>query len=114
MNNLKTIITVFAISLSTVFSSIAAEKPNDTKDDLRSSIVSIIGSNIQFEVQENTTASISFIINNSNELVIISVDSELAELNSYLKGILNYKKIYAKGIKKGDIYRMPLKVNKVS
>ena len=111
MKKLKSIIAILAISLSTVFSANAAEKnPSETKE-LRTEIVSILGDNIPIELQQPSTAEISFMINNQNEIVIISVDSDVNELNDFIKRKLNYKKIDIKGAKKGEIYKMPLRIN---
>ena len=111
MNNFKTVITIIAISLSTVFSASATEtNPNKTKT-LRTEMSSFIGKSIPVELNKVTDVEISFIINNENEIVILSVNSEISELNSYLKKKLNYKKITVKGVKKGEVYKMPLKIN---
>ncbi|MFK8060466.1 MAG: hypothetical protein AB8B78_10285 [Polaribacter sp.] len=114
MKNLKTIITVIAISLSTVFSVTATEKnPSETaKKELRSSIVSIIGKTIPLDIKKNCKAEISFMVNQQNELVIISVDSKVKDFNSFVKNKLNYKKVNVKGVKKGEVYKMPIKINK--
>ena len=114
MKNFKTIITVIAISLSTMFSVAATESnPNKAKETktLRTEISSFIGKNIPFELKKTATAKVSFIINNDNEVVVINVDSKVSELNAFLKRKLNYKKVTTKGIKKGEIYKMPLTIN---
>jgi len=111
MKNLKFIIAIFAISLSTIFSMNASEKNNINNNELRTEIVSILGNNFSIDLQKSGTANISFMINNKNEIVIISVDSDITELNALIKGRLNYKKIDIKGTKKGEIYKMPLRIN---
>lgn len=112
MKNLKTIITIIAISLATTFSTAASEKDSSkiTKN-LRTEIISMLGSKIDVELKNTTTAEISFMINNKNEVVIVSVDSKVEEFNSFVKNKLNYKKIDVKGAKKGEIYRVPVKLN---
>ena len=88
MKILKTIITVIAISLTTVFSTAATEKnPESTKNSLRTELVSLLGNKIPLNVDKSYSAEISFIINNS-------------------------KKINVKNIKKGEVYRMPIIINK--
>ena len=112
MNNLKTIITVIAISLSTVFTTVASEKkPTEDKKTLRTEIVSLLGNKIPLDVNQSHSAQISFIVNNNNEVVVISVNSKTPEFSSYVKRKLNYKKINLKNIKKGEVYRMPIKIN---
>ena len=113
MKNLKTIITVIVLSLSTAFSTTATEKePSKINKELRTEIASLLGDKIPIEIKKESSAEISFIVNKNNELVIISVDSKISEMNSFVKNKLNYKKLNVKGIKKGEIYRMPIKIKK--
>jgi hypothetical protein len=114
MKKLKTIIAILAISLATTFSTTATEKePSKITKKLRTEIVSLLGDNINIEFKNSTTsAEVSFMINKKNEIVVINVDSKVNEFNSYVKSKLNYKKLNVKGLKKGEIYRMPIKINK--
>lgn len=112
MRNLKTIVAILAISLATTFSTTASEKnPSEINKEIRTEIVSMLGNEISLELKESSTAEISFMINNENEIVIISVDSKIDDLKSIIKHKLNYKKVLVKGVKKGEIYKMPLKIN---
>lgn len=115
MKNFKTLITIIALGLTTVFSAAEKEpvkKANSETKTLRKEMSSYIGKNIPIEVKKTTTAEISFIINSKNEIVVLTVDSKESALNKYLKNKLNYKKVTTKGIKKGEVYKIPLKVNK--
>jgi hypothetical protein len=112
MRNLKTIITILAISLVTTFSTTASEnKPSKITQKLRTEIVSMLGNEVLLELKTPATAKISFMINNENEIVIISIDSKIEELKSIIKSKLNYKKVTVKGIEKEEIYIIPLRVN---
>ena len=112
MNNLKTIIAILAISIATTFSTTATEKePSKITKKLRTEIVSILGTKLSVELEADSTAEISFMINNKDEIVILTVDSEVAQLNSIIKNKLNYKKVQVKGTKKGEVYIIPLKIN---
>ncbi|WP_405606173.1 hypothetical protein [Polaribacter sp. Asnod1-A03] len=111
MKNLKSIIVIFAISLSTIFSMNATEKDNLKTKELRIEIISYLGNTISLELEKTSTAEISFMINNDNEIVIISVNSDVDALNTIIKSKLNYKKVNVKGTKKGEIYKMPLRIN---
>lgn len=114
MKNLKTIITVIAISLATTFTTSALGKnPSKDKKTLRTEIVSLLGNKIPLDIKESSSAEISFMINNTNEVIVISVDSKNSDFQSYVKNKLNYKKIKLKNIKKGEVYRMPIKLNKI-
>ena len=112
MKSLKSIITILAISLSTVFST-SANNADDTKtktSELRTEIISMLGNKINLEFKKTGTAEVSFLINKKNEVVVISVDSKLKEVNSFIKNRLNYKHIDTKGIKTGEIYKMSVKI----
>jgi hypothetical protein len=113
MKTLKTIITIIAISLSTVFSVAATEKePTNTNKSLRTELVSLLGDKIPLDIDRSYSAEISFIVNNNNEVIVISIDSKVSSFVKYAKTRLNYKKINTKNIKKGEVYRMPIKIQK--
>ncbi len=115
MKNLKSIIAIIAISLATTFSATATETEkgkakSKISNKLRTEIVSMLGTEIQVELEDTTSAEIAFMINNDNEVVIVSVDSKVDEFSSFVKTKLNYKKVKVKGTKKGEIYRIPVKL----
>ncbi|NCT09736.1 MAG: hypothetical protein GW772_06615 [Flavobacteriia bacterium] len=114
MRNLKSIIAILLFSFTITFSANASEKdPSKVTTELRSEIVNILGNKIPLEVESSSSEEVSFMINNKNELVVISVDSNLNSFNVFVKEKLNYKIITTKGIQKGEIYKMPIKINKV-
>ena len=49
-------------------------------------------------------------LNNDNEVIVVSVDSKSNSVASYVKAKLNYQKIDVKGLKKGKIYTVPLTI----
>jgi hypothetical protein len=88
-----------------------SKKHSHNKKKLRIEIVSILGNKISVELKKPNKAEISFMINRQNEIVIISVESDIDELKTIIKGKLNYKKVEVKGTKKGEIYKIPLRIN---
>ncbi len=113
MKKVKLVIAILAISLSTLFTAEAADKtPVDSKKVLRTKIMSLLGNEVPFilESQKKLEVEISFVLNKKNEVVIMSVDSSNDEVTSFIKGKLNYKTVKVKGIKKGKVYRVPLKI----
>lgn len=113
MRKLKLIIAIIAISLATTFSTTASEKePSKITKELRTEIVEFLGSKIPIEFEKNEKVDVSFMINNENEIIVISVDSDNKSFDSYVKKQLNYKKIKVKGTIKGEIYKILVKVNK--
>jgi hypothetical protein len=111
MRNLKLIIAIVGISIASTFSASATEtNPVESTKQLRSQIISILGKKVTLQIEKTGTAEISFLINNKNEIVVISVNSKLSSFNTFVKNKLNYKKIDTKGINRGEIYKMPIKI----
>ncbi len=112
MKKLKSIIAIIAISLATTFSATASEKePSKITKELRTEIVELLGNRIPVEITKTEKVAVSFMINNENEIIVISVDSDVADFSSYIKKKLNYKKITVKGTIKGEIYKIPVTAN---
>ncbi|GAA4306493.1 hypothetical protein GCM10023163_31630 [Aestuariibaculum suncheonense] len=65
-------------------------------------------SNLEFN--EEVSANVYFTINNKNEIVVLSVDSDSDELEQFLKYKLNYCKIQAEGMSPGRKYLIPIKL----
>jgi hypothetical protein len=114
MKNFKTIIAVIAFGLLTVLPTSAntnTEPSNkEAKTILRTKIVSLLG-NHSYDLSDKTLeAQVSVMLNNKNELIVVSVNSKSETITNYVKSKLNYKIITVKGISKGTVYRIPLKM----
>jgi len=114
MKNLKTIIAVVAIGLLTVLPASANTNTEpaskEAKTILRTEIVSLLGTH-SYDLSDKTLeAQVSVMLNNQNELVVVSVSSDSETVTNYVKSRLNYKKVTVKGITKGTVYRVPLKM----
>ncbi len=115
MKNLKTIIAVMAFGLLTVLPTAANTNPTnptskEAKIILRSEIVTLLG-NHAYDLKDTTLeAQVSVMLNNQNELVVVAIDSESKTISNYVKSKLNYKKVDVKGIQKGTVYRVSLKM----
>lgn len=110
MKNFKSIIAIFAISVATVFSSYAGNEnpPIKKTENLRAEIVSILGTQTPFDIDQSSKAEVVFTVNDNNEIVVLSVASENSEFNSYVKSRLNYKKLGTKGVKSRALYTLPV------
>ena len=113
MKNLKTIIAIVAISITSVLPASANTNTEPTtkeaKTILRTEIVSLLGKHV-YDLTQPLEAQVSVMLNNQNELVVVAVSSESETAVNFVKTKLNYKKITVKGITKGQIYRVPLKM----
>ena len=115
MKNLKLTITAIALCFTTLAASATEPKPvtkAETKKAFRTEIVSLIGTEAPDYLTngQDVKARISLMLNNKNEVIVLSVDSKSSNVEEYVKGKLNYQEIKVKGLKKGEIYRVPLTI----
>ena len=112
MKKLKLTLVAFAICFASLSATATETEPNTSNTELRSEIVSLLGT----VFPENLTngkdikASVSLMLNNKNQLVVVSIDSKSSSVDTYVKSKLNYQKIDVKGLKKGEIYIVPLTI----
>ncbi len=105
MKNLKVFIAIITMSLATAFSATANEKePSKINKTLRTELVAMLGDKMNLEVSTTDTSKISFMINNKNEVVVISVATKVDGFQSLVKSKLNYKKIKKGTHEKFKIY----------
>lgn len=111
MKNVK--LFILALGLFSLNLSAANLNPVKPTDDLRFEMIDLIGSNFMDEMLEDQyAADVLFTVNAERELIVLSVDSENEELETYLKRKLNYKKVNHKSSKHGEIYLLPVKMVK--
>jgi len=104
---------VLALALFTINVSAANLNPVKPTDELRFEIVDLIGSNYMTEMEaDQYNADVLFTVTADKELIVLSVDSNSDELESYLKAKLNYKKVNHRPSKHGEIYLLPVKMIK--
>jgi len=115
MKNVKIFISAIVLTLFVSATAMASTTTETTsKNKLRTELIKLLG-DYEFSFNQKTlTANISFIVNDKNEVVILSVNSKDENILSYVKRKLNYKKINCSGITKGKIYVMPLKIENQS
>jgi ribosomal protein L7Ae-like RNA K-turn-binding protein len=56
------------------------------------------------------TAEVLFTVNSKAEIVVISVDTGDSDLESFVKGKLNYKKVQLEEVVVGRMYRLPVRI----
>lgn len=98
---------LFVFVTMVTFTAFATEE-NPTKQEIRSSIVKLLG-NIDFKMEDNLETSVDFLINKKGEIVILEVKSNSPIITNYVKTKLNYKKVFSNPVSSVQIYRMPLK-----
>ena len=114
MKKLKLTITAIALCFATLAASATEINPSkkEANKAFRSKIVSLIGSEAPSYLTQgkDVTAKLSLMLNNKNQVIVVSVDSKSGNVEEYVKSKLNYQKINVKGLKKGEIYRVPLTI----
>ncbi|CAL2058768.1 hypothetical protein [Tenacibaculum sp. 190524A05c] len=108
---MKKLVLLLAITLSTsIFAN--NERPAEViKSELRTEIIKLLGK-ANIELNQDLTANVEFTINNKGEVIVLTVDTDSADVEAYVKNKLNYHVITNKFIVKGKVYSMPLKVVK--
>lgn len=113
MKKLKLTITAIALCFATMTSFATEIEPvKESNQAFRSEIVSLLGSEIPDYLTngKDFTANLSLMLNNNNELIVVSTSSKNESFDNYVKSKLNYQKIDVKGLKKGEIYKVPLTI----
>ncbi|MFD2567538.1 hypothetical protein [Pseudotenacibaculum haliotis] len=114
MKKLKLTITAIALCFATMTAFANDNEPTakEKNNAFRSKIVSLLGSEIPVQLTDGKAlkASLTLMVNNNNEIIVVSTNSKDASVDTYVKSKLNYKKIDVKGLKKGQVYQVPLTI----
>lgn len=88
--------------------------PKNSTDKIKPNVVTAAISKLlekpSFEVNEEINTTVSIMLNNENELVVLSVDSENEVVENYIKGRLNYQKLSAASLAKNKSYDVPVRI----
>lgn len=111
MKTLKVLVLAVAFTFSGVLS--ASTEPAKKAVEKSSTISTKVSKLLEapsFEVKENLKAMVFLTVNQENEIVVLSVDSEHEWLESYIKGRLNYEKLDADLSKSQKTFKVPVTV----
>ena len=109
MKTLKMLVLAVAIA----FSSSVSANTNPIKKAEPNSITETVSKLLEkpdFQLNEDTKAMVQIAINQNNEMVVLSVDTEDEALEGFLKGRLNYKKVELQNAKEGKLYTIPVRI----
>ena len=108
---------VFSLALAATLCAPSFANPvNSGTDKSTKSITTDIRDMIQrmdidFSIMDTKTIKIKFMVNDKNEIIIISTDK--TDLDSAIKSALNYKEVSDKGLKPYSVYVVPVTFEKV-
>ncbi|MFY7670561.1 hypothetical protein ACOSP6_05690 [Tenacibaculum sp. MEBiC06402] len=108
---MKKLFLLLAITVSTTIFANNSRPAEVVKSEIRTEIIKLLGK-ANFEFNQDLTADVEFMINNKGEVIVLTVDTNNSDVETYVKNKLNYRTISNKFIVKGKIYKMPLKLVK--
>ncbi|MFC2147472.1 hypothetical protein ACFLR9_02805 [Bacteroidota bacterium] len=82
----------------------------DPQKSLATQIGEILKENQLVVDNYELTAEVLFTVNSEAEIVVISVDTGDSDLESFVKGKLNYKKVQLEEVVVGRMYRLPVRI----
>jgi len=111
MNTLKTLVLVVAITFSSVLS--ASTNPIEKAEPV--SISESVGNLLQnpdFQLNQDVDAMVKIFINEDDEIVVLSVDTDNKTVETFIKRRLNYKKLSAEALSNSKSFKVPVKMKK--
>jgi len=112
-NTIKVLMLAVAFTFSNVLA--ASTEPATTTAEFATEISTEIGKllkNPGFLVDQDMVAKVKVVINEDNELVVLSVNSESTELEGFIKGRLNYKELSIKLTTGQKTFVVPVRLTK--
>ncbi|WP_439151948.1 hypothetical protein [Winogradskyella sp.] len=109
MKTLKMLVLVVAIA----FSSVLAASTNPIEEAQPSTLTEAVGDllkNPDFQLTKDVNAVVDLIINENDEMVVISVSTDNKAVERYIKNRLNYKKLSKDAIGLNRSFKVPIKM----
>lgn len=109
---MKKISLVFVAAMLLFTGSIFANNSNeiDPTKTITSQISKLLHHNDLSESEINEVAQVRFTLNKKGEIVILSVDTENYNLESFVKGRLNYQKLEVNNIEEGKLFTVSVRI----
>ena len=109
---MKSLLLVLAVTFSSVLfanTNPTTNSENDTKKIISTELSSML-QKPNIKLREAIETKVKLMLNDNNEVIVISVDCENPEVQNYIKSRLNYKKL--KNVSSENrVYVLPLKIN---
>jgi len=104
------LVAAMLLSAGSIFANDFTDK--NPEKDISSQITKMLDRNRNdfSEDEVNESAQVRFTVNNVGEIVVLSVDTENATLESFVKGRLNYKKLEAANLKEGKLFTVSVRI----
>ncbi len=109
MRKLNVLLLAAAFAVSSIAS--AGTNPKKTENVLAKEIKTLL-KKPSFKIKKELTAYVTLTLNDANEFVVISVDSNSEELENFIKHRLNYKKVGAQLYGDTKFFKVPVRLVK--
>ncbi len=98
---------LFTLVLGTVSANTNPEN-NSAREEIKQLITK---SHLVSNIQAETTVNITFIVNEENELIVMSTDD--VEVDRAIKSVLNYKKLKSSDMMVNNTYTLPITLKRL-
>ncbi len=108
---LKMLVLVVTIA----FSSVLSASTNPVEKAEPTSVTETVGNllkNPDFQFNEDIGAMVEIVINQDDEMVVLSVDTKSETVEKYIKSRLNYKKISKEVLRNRKSFKIPVRITK--
>jgi hypothetical protein len=106
---IKTLLVAFLLGFSSLVSA-SNDRPTDKKEVMTTITKDVqkLLKNSELDLETTELATVKIMINTKNEIVVLSVDTNSVEVDAFVKGRLNYKKVSTKIA--SEVFTLPIKV----
>jgi hypothetical protein len=104
---------MLVLAIAITFSSVLFAGTNPIEKAELASISEPIGELLKspsFQLKKNVAAMVTIFINQNNEIVMISVDTNNKSVENYIKNLLNYKKLFKEAIGYRKSFKIPVTI----
>lgn len=113
MKTVQSIFVALGLILTTSMTAATEPAPTTNVNEQASEEIANLLEAPTFEVKENMTASVSLMVNEDGELVVLCVKTDDEIVEGFVKSRLNYQKL-ATNLIKGHQYKLPLTITSKS
>ena len=111
MKQLKVLVLVVAVAFSSVLSASTNPKAEKAEPAIVTQTVGELLKNHNFDLRNDVKATVILTINKDNEFVVLCVDSENQDVESFIKSRLNYKKVGKDfSISRSKTFKVPVRI----
>ncbi|WP_296386444.1 hypothetical protein [Winogradskyella sp.] len=108
---------MFALAVAITFSSVLSASTNPIEKAEPASITETVGKllkNPNFQLSKEVNVIVDIFINENDEMVVLSVDTDNKLVENYIKSRLNYKKLSKEAIDYRKSFKIPVKMIKLN